>query len=194
MQLAGSAMSDSNEYILNLIKTHVWSGFYDEDDVYRMIEDVLDEDADEALLRAAVLPEFQRKREAETSWPTTTDCDRLDDAFAELNADGIIALHNTGMTMSDGEGDVGQALRERGRSRIRGFCFYHGQDVDSAVGGDGLWIAFGDVDAIAEQKRAVGQQIKACLERHGLHVEWNGDPERRLSIPKLDWKRRRQSE
>jgi hypothetical protein len=183
-------MSDSNEYILGLIKTHVWSGFYSEEDVYQMIEDVLDEDADEDLLRAAVRPEFRRKRQAEATWPTTTDCDRLDDAFAELNDDGVIALHNTGMTMSDGQEDVGQALHERGRSGIKGYCFYHGQDLERAVNGDGLWLAFGDLDAIAEQKKAVGEQIKACLERHGFDVEWNGDPERRQTIPKLDWKRR----
>src|SRR5258705_3108158 len=92
---SGVLMNDSNEYILGLIKAHVWSGFYSEEDVYQMIEDVLDENADEDLLRAAVLPEFRRKRQAEATWPTTTDCDRLDDAFAELNDDGVIALHNT---------------------------------------------------------------------------------------------------
>lgn len=187
-------MSDSNEYILGLIKTHVWSGFYSEEDVYQMIEDVLDDDADEAFLRAAVRPEFLRKRQAEVTWPATTDCDRLDDAFAELNACGLIALHNTGMTMSDGQEDVDQALRERGRSGIKGYCFHHGQDLDRAVNGYGLWIAFGDLDANPEQKKAVGQQVKACLERHGLQVEWNDDPEKRLVIPKIDWKRRRRPE
>ena len=119
-------MNDSNQYILGLIKTHVWSGFDSEEDVYQMIEDVLDEDADEEMLRAAVLPEFQRKRRAETTWPPFTDCDRLDDAFAELNDDGIIALHNAGMTMSDGRDDVGQVLHDRGRKGIAGYCFYHG--------------------------------------------------------------------
>ena len=155
-----------------------------------MIDDVLDEDADENLLRAAVQPEFQRKREAELTWPTRTDCDRLDDAFAELNSKGIIALQNTGMTMSDGQEDVGQALHERGRAGVKGYCFYHGQDVERAVSGGGLWIAFGDLDAVAEQKKAVGEQVKDCLERHGIKVEWSGDPERRLGIPRLDWKRR----
>jgi hypothetical protein len=187
-------MSDSSDYILNLIKTNVWSGYYSKDDVYQMIEDVLDEHADESLLRAAVVPEFRKKYQAEATWPTTTDCDRLDDAFAELNNNGVIALHNTGMTMSDGEEDVSQVLQARGRSSVKGYCFYHGQDVERAVNGGGLWIAFGDLDGIAEQKRAVGERIKALLERHGLNVEWNGNPERRLGIPKLDWKRRRRPE
>jgi len=91
---------------------------------------------------------------------------------------------------SDGQEDVGQALRERGRPGIKGYCFYHGQDLERAVNGEGLFLAFGDLDAIAEQKKAVGEQIKACLERHGFEVEWNGDPERRMAIVKLEWKRR----
>src|SRR5689334_20884635 len=125
-------MGDSNEYILGLIKTRVWSGFYSAEDVYHMIEDVLDEHSNEDLLRAAVRPEFQRKHEAEGTWPTTTDCDRLDDAFAELKGHGIIALHNSGMEMSDGQENVAEALHQLGRSGIKGYCFYHGQDVEHA--------------------------------------------------------------
>jgi hypothetical protein len=45
-------MPESNSYILDQIRTHVWSGFYSPDDVYQTIEDLLDEDADAAMLRA----------------------------------------------------------------------------------------------------------------------------------------------
>ena len=77
-------MNETNEYILNTIKNGVWSGFYTPEDVNRLIDDVLEEDADDAVLRAAVLPEFDKKASAERSWPDTTECDRLDDAFTEL--------------------------------------------------------------------------------------------------------------
>jgi len=43
-------------------------------------------------------------------------------------------------------------------------------------------------------EETVGEQIKACLQRHQFDVEWSGDPESRLAIPKLDWKRRRRPE
>jgi hypothetical protein len=183
-------MSDPNSYILAQIKTAVWSGFSTPEDVYQMIEEILEEGADEATLRAAVLPEFRKKRAAEKTWPVSTDCDRLDDAFVDLNDSGIIALHNTGMTMSDGRADVGEALNERERGDILGYCFYHGQDLSRAVNGGGLFIAFGDLDADPAQKVDVGHQIKKTLTFHKFEVEWNGDPERRLCIPKFDWKRR----
>ena len=54
-------MSEADDYILNAIKTWVWSGFYSPSDVDQMIGDILEDGADEMSLRAAVRPEFARK-------------------------------------------------------------------------------------------------------------------------------------
>jgi hypothetical protein len=107
-------MNDTDKYILDAIKTWVWSGFYDRDEINEMINDILEDDADEAFLRSAVEPEFEKKSVAEASWPEETDCDRLDQAFESLNSNGIIALHNAGYTMSDGFSDVSEVLHESG--------------------------------------------------------------------------------
>jgi Domain of unknown function (DUF6891) len=184
-------MSETDEYILNAIKNWVWSGFYSPDEVDAMIDDILEDDADEAMLRGALAPEFDKKAAAEASWPDTTDCDRLDQAFEELNSRGVIAIHNAGYTMSDGISDVSEVLRERRRKDIKGYCFYHGQDVERAVAGGGLMIAFGDLDDDTTRKREIGRLVKDLLQQSGLAVEWNDHPETRLNIPSLDWKRRR---
>jgi hypothetical protein len=184
-------MSETDEYVLKAIKNWVWSGFYSPDEADAMIDDVLEDDADEAMLRAAVAPEFDKKAASEASWPDTTDCDRLDQAFEELNSRGVIALHNAGYTMSDGMSVVSEALHERGREGIKGYCFYHGQDVERAVAGGGLMIAFGDLDGDKTKKTKVGQLVGEVLREFGFAVEWNGDPETRVSMPALDWKRRR---
>src|SRR5262245_54432258 len=184
-------MSETDLYILNAIKNWVWSGFYSPDEADAMIDDILEDDADEAMLRAAVAPEFGKKAAAEASWPDRTDCDRLDQAFEELNARGVVALHNAGYTMSDGISDVSEALHERGRKGMKGYCFYHGQDVERAVAGGGLMIAFGDFDDDKIKKTKVGELVKAVLQESGIAVDWNGDPETRLNLPTLDWKRRR---
>lgn len=183
-------MSETDEYILDTIKIWVWSGFYSPSDVEEMIADVLEDDADEAFLRASVRPEFEKKVAEETDWSGRTDCDRLDEAFEELNALGIIALHNAGYTMSDGHSDVSEVLHERGRGDVRGYCFYHGQDVERALAGKGLMIAFGDLDDDQGAKTQIGHSVKAVLEGRGFLVEWNGDPETRLNIATIDWKRR----
>ena len=183
-------MNETNEYILNAIKTWVWSGYYSPTHVDEMIDDILEDDADETFLRAAVGPEFVKKAAAEASWPDTTDCDRLDAAFAELNSRGIIALHNAGFTMSDGRSDVDEVLHQRGRKGVKGYCFYHGQDIERAVAGAGLLLAFGDFADDKIKKAEIGRAVIEALANVGFAVEWSGDPEKRLSIPTLDWKRR----
>jgi hypothetical protein len=184
-------VTETDEYILAAIRTRVWSGFYSPDEVDDMIGDLLEDDTDEAMLRAAVRPEFEAKAAAELAWPERTDCDRLDDAFVQLNALGVIALHNAGMTISDGISDVSEILHGRGGAAVTGYCFYHWQDVERAVDGHGLMIAFGPVDETATKKQDIGRLVKDVLERHDLVVSWNGDPETRLDLPGIDWKRRR---
>lgn len=126
-------MAEANDYIVDCIKTWVWSGFHTPAEVDEMIDDIIEPDADEVFLRAAVGPEFARKKAAEVSWPDTTDCDRLDQAFAALSEDGVISLHNAGLTMSDGLDDVAEAIGISEQATVKGYCFYHGQDVERAV-------------------------------------------------------------
>lgn len=183
-------MNDTEQYILDSIRTWVWSGFYTPEEVDERITDILEDDADEAMLRAAVAPEYARKEKAEASWPARTDCDRLDDAFESLNASGVIALHNAGYTMSDGLAEVSEELHQRGRHGVKGYCFYHEQDVERAVSGEGLNIAFGALNDDAGAKAEAGGLVRDELKLQGIHVEWNGDPEERLLLPAFDWKRR----
>ncbi len=79
-------MSETDEYVLDAIKNWVWSGFYSPVEVDAMIDDILEGDADEPTVRAAVAPEFEKKTAAEAWWPDTTDCDRLDQAFERLKS------------------------------------------------------------------------------------------------------------
>lgn len=185
-------MDDANRYILDSIKHWVWSGFYSEDEVQERIDDILEEEdeADEDLVRGSVAREFAAKAAAEATWPDQTDCDRLDGAFTTLNNAGIIALANAGYTMSDGIGDVGEELHKRGHANVQGYCFYHEQDVERAIDGDGLTLAFGDLDDDKAQKVAVGKLVSQILTNAGFKVDWNGDSETRLRIPHFDWKRR----
>ena len=183
-------MSDTEKYILETIKTCVWSGFYSPEDVQHVIDDILEADVNENMLRAAVAPEFGKKAEAEARWPDETDCDRLDDAFESMNSEGIIGLQNAGYTMSDGMADVGEELQLRERSGVKGYCFYHGQDLDRAVSGGGLVLAFGDLNDEQDARIKVGKLVRDIVERHGFDTEWDDDPETRINIPEIEWKRR----
>jgi len=50
-----------------------------------------------------------------TSYPTTTDRDRLDSTFKGMNERGVIALQNAGFTQSDGYDDIRDAYSEQSR-------------------------------------------------------------------------------
>ena len=51
-------------------------------------------------------------------------------------------------------------------------------------------LAFGDLDDDPSAKANVGRLVKSALEIVGFEVLWDGDPEVRINIPKVDWKRR----
>ncbi|MFB2981849.1 hypothetical protein [Microseira sp. BLCC-F43] len=65
-----------------------------------------------------------------------------------------IVLHNAGYTMTDGFSDVDGVIYERDRENVKGYCFYHWQNLEGAVKGDGLIPIFLD--------RATHRQVCRC--------------------------------
>ena len=179
-----------DESILDEVRIRVWSGFHSLSDVLIMIEDWNESEPDRDVLEAFARSEFQAKREAEDTWPLVTDCVRLDEVFDSLNSIGIIALQNAGFTMSDGLSEVSEALANHDSTAVKGYCFYHEEDVARAVDGFGLWLAYGDLADTESGKREIGQIVKAELERRGFKVEWNGNPDTRIDLPEIVWQRR----
>lgn len=150
-----------------------------------------DVDADE--VRSAVETAFQQLTQEMASWPAVTDCDRLDAAFERIAARGVIALQNAGYTQSDGYEDIGYALKQHpSRAQVLGYCFYHGQDLERAVEGGGLYLAFGPIDPKREETLGVevGNIVREELERQGLAVRWNGTFKQRIHLPSVVWQRR----
>ncbi|MHC4401281.1 MAG: DUF6891 domain-containing protein [Planctomycetota bacterium] len=185
-------MTETDKYILDSIRKWVWSGFYSPAEADCMIDDILEEDADEKMLREAVAPEFAKKREAEKGWPDVTDCDRLDAVFDALEKRGVLCLHNAGYTMSDGHEDALEVLSGQPKGKFFGYSFYHGQDVERAIDGGGLMLAFDHVDGDVPDKVEVGVAMKEELEKAGFILEWDGTSQKRINIPSFDWKRRQE--
>ena len=183
-------MSDTETYIRTTIQTWVWSGFYDEDLVVEMLNDILEDDVDINVMHEHISSEFARKAAAEKTWPRETDNDRLDNAFIALDAAGICTVQNAGYTMSDGYSDVGEAVADRGPKKYHGYCFYHGQDLERAVEGNGLMLAFGDLKDDSAKGITVGNAVCAALKTAGFATEWDGTIDNRINIPRFNWKRR----
>lgn len=194
---------ESRKHLLDRVEVAVRGGFEDEEDLLdgmeQWVEDELGEAdgalAEELLARAKKLLLEQRVLEA--GWQEPTLNDAIDSAFEELNQNGIVALENAGYTMSEGWSDVNEVASYQD-TPPRGAVFYHGQDLERGVAGEGLMLAFGAYeqdDAKHEAASlAIAREVCETLARHGVKTEWNGSVEARIRIPPFEWRKRRWTE
>jgi hypothetical protein len=126
------------------------------------------------------------------SWPQTTDCDRLDAAFAALDGVGVVVRQHFTCCGSCGateiHGEMDQARKEG--QDVRGYAFFHLQDTEFAVRGESLFLSFGSADGNPEAAVAIGHEIVGALRAEGLHPAWNGRQSNRIGLPVV-WQRRR---
>jgi hypothetical protein len=180
--------------IRHWVRSYVWSGEYDGEEVVLLIEDQLGEgdEVDEGWLRGVIRGEVAAKRKAEETWPEVTDCDRLERAFQALQRQGVIALHRAGFTQSDGLDEVEEDYREAGgkASNYAGHCFYTEQVQEGALDGAGMYIGFGHLSGDDAKGVEVGHLLRAALESEGLSVEWDGTIKTRLFVKGFRWQRR----
>jgi len=183
-----------SEYAATEIRRLVWSGFYDAPEVREIVLEEIFEpgEVDPEWVEKQIDGEFVRKLEVERAWPVVTDCDKLDRAFDELNGMGIIALQNAGYTQDEGIEDVTEMYEELGGedSLVEGYCFYHGQDLERAVDGQGLLLTFGDILGNEAKGEEIGERIVEVLHQHGLAVNWSGTIDERIELPEIEWRRR----
>lgn len=194
---------ESRKHLLDRVEIAVRGGFEDEEDLLdgmeQWVEDELGEAdgalAEELLARAKKL--LQEQRVLEAGWQEPTLNDAIDSAFEELNQNGIVALENAGYTMSEGWSDVNEVASYQD-TPPRGAVFYHGQDLERGVAGEGLMLAFGAYeqdDAKHEAASlAIAREVCDTLARHGVKTEWNGSVDARIRIPPFEWRKRRWTE
>lgn len=123
--------------------------------------------------------------EEEKSWLGTTDCDKLSNAFNELTENGIIAKENFTCCNSCGSYEIAQHAIKGDV----GYVFYHQQDTERAVEGEGVYLSYGHIGVAKKSLSEITEQIVQTIEKHGLKVEWNGSVNTRMLV-NLDWKKR----
>jgi hypothetical protein len=180
--------------IIDSIRHLVWSGLYSADEILPIIAEEIYELDDAGTLAAGkeIARQFSEKATAEKNWPAETTCDRLDGLFDDLNKNGIIALQNAGSTQSDGISDITERYDELGgeKSGVIGYCFYHGQDLERAVDGQGLLLTFGDILGDDDKGKKIGEIVRDKVIEHGFKVEWDGSIKTRIQLAPFEWQRR----
>jgi hypothetical protein len=187
---------EQSEELLGYIQRDVYAGFLSPEEIVDSAVDVLSEgEGSEKLQHEAkrITAEcIQQHLTEQANWPSLTDCDRLDNAFSELESLGIISRQNFTCCGTCGTAEIrdeiGSAI-DSGRP-AHGYTFYHMQDTESAVEGHGLYLNYGSTIDSESAAVAVGHQIVEVLKRHNLDTDWDGSLKNRISVS-LDWKRRR---
>lgn len=176
----------------------LWYGYCSFESINRWIDEnhAAGDGFDLAWIKAFAVRALARKRAAEALWPQITDVDRLHQAFDSLHEQGVCAVHWAGNDMDEGLEAVIEALREADEAGVAedhywGVCFFHSQDMDRALDGHGLLLAFDAIGSeVAADMERVGRKVCEVLEQEGLKTRWNGRANSRIELPALRWQRR----
>jgi hypothetical protein len=136
--------------------------------------------------------ELAKKRSAEATWPSRTNFDRLDDVFKILRSAGILAMHNAGNRQSDAEGDARDEWDNLGgpESGLKGFVFYHNQDVERVVESGDLYIGFSTFPGSTIAALELAQKTALELQKAGFTVTVPSNVDTRILVTGVDWKKR----
>jgi hypothetical protein len=188
---------DAFDELHEFVRVQVAAGYTSPDTIVDdAVEAFLDETFDPGGLRVAaraIADQALAAHQAEqASWPSPTDCDRIDAAFAELAGAGILACQHFSCCGTCGASEIQEAmeLAEKDGRECRGYTFFHMQDTEHAVAGDGLYLSYGARRPDEAAAVAIGHEIVAVLRQHGLTPAWNGRNAHRIALP-LIWRRRR---
>jgi hypothetical protein len=170
-----------------MIQRDVSAGYRSEDDIVTNAVEVFSDEEEPDKLRphaAAITRELLgAHKQLQQSWPATTDCDRLDK--------GIVSRQDFSCCGTCGSGEIFEEINHETSQgkKVRGYTFFHTQDTESAVNGEGLYLNYGAVEDGEEPALRIGKEIAAVLGEQGLKVDWNGSWDTRIRVA-LDWKRR----
>lgn len=183
------------EDLRRLIESDIAAGFVPRDEIAETAAASMAGEADDAFLRREgerIAAEALAAHEAaQRDWPEVTDCDRLDAAFAALEASGVISRQNFTCCGTCGASEMWDEIdAARGEGRpVRGYAFFHRQETKAATKGRGLYLTYGACEEGEDRAVAVGHEIVAALAAEGLSTNWNGSMSHGIAVS-LDWKRR----
>jgi hypothetical protein len=150
--------------------------------------------------RDDLLPEIKRltaealaaHQAEQAGWGPSTDCDRLDQAFAALNAQGIVARQDFSCCNNCGFTEIWDEVEKAEKQGpVEGYVFYHLQCTERVIKTGQLLMAYGCIEDGPEALRSVGDKIAAELRRVGLKASWGGTAGHPIVVEGIMWRRRR---
>lgn len=146
----------------------------------------------QTTIKSLVAELLAAHRAQQKDWEYPTDCDRLDEAFANLNEQGIVARQNFSCCNNCGFTEIwDEVAKEEKRHPIEGYVFYHLQCTERAIKSGQLLLAYGCVEEDTALFIQVANKIVAELRRVGLDANWQGTASHPIVVDGIVWQKRR---
>ena len=124
-------------------------------------------------------------------WGPSTDCDRLDEAFAALNRRGIVARQDFSCCNKCGFAEIWDEVDEAEKQQpVEGYVFYHLQCTERVIKTGQLLIAYGCLEENPVAFQRLGNAVVAELRRVGLDASWGGTTGHPIVVDGMVWRRR----
>ena len=146
---------------------------------------------------------FKQKNNVSISWKTTTDINRLENAFEELRTQtDIVAVHLAGRDYEEAIENIDflfEEIEEESESNIsKKFCFYLENDAIDLLPpfentqekkGD-LLLYFGQKEGSNDENLALGEFIFAILKNNNFEISWSKNEGTPIIIQGFNWQNR----
>lgn len=172
------------------------AGFSSFEDVIERVVQTIDEcstdrDSDpetarEQDARRIVTRLWDERLHKQNDWPSETDADRIERAFAALEKKNILTRMNFTCCNTCG----GSELWGEWQDEDKGYAFFHEQSMETAINDGKLYINFDSFIRSEPRKVEVGRTIVRLLKQAGLSVKWDKDPNKKIVVEPVRWLRR----
>lgn len=213
--------TSGRDKLARMIRTHLVAGFWSYDDIAAYAHEALDDfdDVDPGDAAALVDSMWKARLAEQATWADTGDFGRLEQTFAQLESEGILArmcftcCSTCANSEIDDERTPAPDTDDWYPYREWAYTYFHQQDALRLAEPDPVLLlgysAFRPhpdlprslVDAAADGDQAahaevvdrtdtlVGQRIAALARHFGLTVSWSGSRRERISLSIPEWRK-----
>ena len=166
---------DELEYMKDLLTK---SGFFSVDDTLEILEDqFIDEEIDFSEI------------EISSNDFSNENFSKLENAFAGLAGENIVAIHNCGYDIEEGVADAFELFVHLNNNKFmaEGFCFYTFEDVEEAIEEVKLKITFGDFENDEDKALEIGKTVSKYLKDENFEIVWDETINNQIEINPFKW-------
>ena len=170
-----SDLVDEIDYMIEVLTK---SGFFSVEDIIEILEDqFIEEEIDFSGFDISL------------NDSSNENFSKLENAFAKLSDEKIVAIHNCGFDIEEGVSDAFEleVHLKNNNFEAEGFCFYTFDDIEEAIWDSKLKITFGDFENNENKALEIGNTVCEYLKDENFTIVWDGTVNNQIEINPFNW-------